>query len=858
MRLFAGMLLCLLLCANAGRAQTPAENTPQSVEAIAVSPTEIKLYWLPVADAFIYRIYRDGKAIGSLAAPADSYDDKKVAPDSLHSYQVEAIGIDVKQRGKSPEYKERSFAPFPVSAKPKQVSAADYDVVVVQASSGGVAAAVEAAKRGLKVALLEPTTRLGGMPVNGLSASDLRRDAHQSGFFVTFRQRVMALYAAEGRREDGRKYEPRIAHQAMKSLLYDTPNLTIFRRVRLAGVKTRAVEMGSRRRRVESITAEELDEKSIPTGRRAVFRAKVFVDATDCGDLAAGAGAAFRVGREARSVREPHNGVIYYERKTMKALPGSTGAADKRIQSYAYLLTVKDYGAGADKTLPKPDGYRREDFLDPALPTWKSTWAFADGAMPNGKHELNQHPQGNDLQEINYAYPTVNYAARAKIEAQYRHRILCYLYFIQTEYGMKQLGLPDDEYRDTGGFPSLLYVREARRIVGEQLPDEADIAEARQIVRPESVGIGDYPMDSHAVRPRVPGDTRTMGEGEWWLAQQTPWHQLPYGVMVPRQLENVLVTTAVSATHTAFGTYRMEPIRMAFGQTAGIAAYFAIRYRLPMRDVPTRQIQDELLPHFANPNAAPNVVLHYFPDLAPTHPHYRAIQYLAARGFLPDGDNFAPDAPVTFAELERWINLLAERTPNAGDAPAYMGTVRDTYDVLLPYHLAGSQITRREFLAALRQLFDPNQTAPYSANHYDDAPEDADAAVMYDYGIDSRLWDSWEAYAKNGRLRLAPDTWISHTEAFAALYLAQIYLGPGFSDHPADGRNGRRVPAAPASRPLVLSAVAQGFGTKKWCFRLTCSTGASLVLRRAERENGLAGSTTNSKPRTEIISGRRR
>ncbi len=133
-------------------------------------------------------------------------------------------------------------------------------------SSGGVAAAVEAARRGLKVALIEPTTRLGGMPVNGLSATDLRRDYHASGFLVRFAQRVKELYAAEGVKTDGLRYEPRIAHNAMKSLVFEQPNITVFRHARLARVHTERSGVSSERKRVTSVDIEEIDGQNKPTG----------------------------------------------------------------------------------------------------------------------------------------------------------------------------------------------------------------------------------------------------------------------------------------------------------------------------------------------------------------------------------------------------------------------------------------------------------------------------------------------------------------------------------------------------------------------------------------------------------------
>jgi hypothetical protein len=842
-------LLLLLFGGGAGALEVVP---PRSVEAIASSPTEIRVYWLPAEGATGYRVQRDGQTIATLPATAQQYNDTALAPDTTYRYAVQAL----KDGGESParEYTERTFAPFPTPDAQRLTPDASFDVVVMQASSSGVTAAIEAARRGLKVALIEPTTRLGGMPVNGLSATDLRRPEHASGFLVRFFNRVRALYAAEGVKADGRQYEPRIAHQAMKSLLYETPNLTIYRRARLVKVMARDVpprpsrldreepptgeavrpneavspnfkvsagqKVGASkpRRQVEAIVVEELDADGQPTGRRATFRAKVFIDATDSGDLAAWAGAPFRIGREKRTPYEPHNGVIYYDRANDRALPGSTGRADKRIQSYAYLLTVKDYGPNADKTIPMPPGYRKEDYIH--TPAWKDSWAVTSGKLPSGKYELNQHPQGGDLQEINYGYPTGDYRERGQVERRYRDHVLGYLYYIQTEQGQKQLGLPDDEYRDTGGFPPLLYVREGRRILGEQLPLESDIAQARRLIRPESVGIGDYPMDSHAVRVKTDWTTPDMGEGEWWLYQYTPWHCLPLGVIVPQRLDNVFVTTAVSSTHVSYGTYRMEPVRMAFGQAAGVAANLCIRYGLTAREVPAREVQDDLLPHAANPYGDPNLFLYYLSDVKPGSRHYRAIQYLAARGFQFAAEELKPDAPTTRGELAHWLTMLAERAapapqtvsvyPISGGVSArvirraylpYMGVSADLQaaKALQQEPDQNAVVSRVEIANWMMKVFSSLFPQPPSeARHYADVREEDRAPVekLYAYGIGARLWDGAKALAPEGKLYFRPEAPLSHADLFETLFLIQRSLGPLFFDNPVDGRNGRAVPPA--------------------------------------------------------------
>lgn len=782
------------------RAQTI--SPPRSFEAIATSETQINLYWLAPTDPGTsgYSVARDGVKLAELPGATTAFSDTGLSPNTTYTYTVRALKggnlSDVRT------YRERTFAPWPSSSirGRNAVPRADFDVVVAQASTGGVAAAIEAARRNLKVALIEPTTRVGGMPANGLSATDLRRPEHGSGFFMRFQGRVREVYAAEGVKATGMSYEPRVAHEAMKSLLYDVPGITLFRHARPIRVRAHSTEPDGSLTHVDSVIIEEITANGTVTGRRAELRASVFIDATDCGDVAAWAGATYRLGREARTNREPHNGLIYYDRANDRALPGSSGAADNRIMAYSYLLTVKDYGPGADRTIPKPDGYRREDFVH--TPAWKDSWAVTSGRMPGDKLELNQHPQGGDIQQINYRYPLDNYVRRGRIEQIYKDHVLGYLYYIQTEQGQKQVGLPDDEYRDTGGFPPLLYVREGRRIIGDQLPNEMDVTLARSYSRPESIGIGDYPMDSHAVRPKTDWNTPDMGEGEWWLYKQTPVHQLPIGVMVPRDLENVFVTTAVSSTHVSFGTYRLEPVRMAFGQAAGIAAALCIRFHLTAHQVPARQVQDELLPHADNPLGDRAIKLSYYPDISTNSPDYRGVQYLTCHGITLNGDNFKPNALTSRAELLTVLTQLAARstpanTSNVADAlsvHAYLGwpADRSALDELRAAAGAEQPVTRGQFAHWLVRLL-PHECDPGVSRqaHYSDAstPGASSASYadgLYSIGIDSVLWDGWRALGSDGKLIFRPNEPLTHTQLFAALFIAQVGLGPLFDDLPSE------------------------------------------------------------------------
>jgi hypothetical protein len=755
-------------------------SAPTTVEAVALGQKHVRIYWKAAPNAAQYVIYRNGEVLGLAPDTSNQFDDMAAEPGTTYRYSVASVAAQGKP-GPSNSYVERTFPLLPSETR--------CDVLVVGATTAGVAAAVTAARYGLNVVLIEETRRLGGMPVNGLGATDLRRIAHSSGFFEEFRRKVATLYGSG----DGLKYEPRVAHQAIKEIVWGEPKLVVHRQVRPLAIKKQGET-------ITEVTAEEL-----PGGRRVIFRPKVIVDATECGDVAAWAGAPFRVGREPKSAREPHAGHLYYDRAGDKPLPGSIGQGDKRVQAYAYLMTVQDYGPDADKTIPMPPGYDPKKY-EHAVP-WDKSWAVSSGKLPNNKFEVNQHPQGSDLQGVNYDYPTTDYSERRRVENLYRDHALGYLYY-ETVEGKKHIGLSEDDYRDSDHWPQLLYIREARRFEADVVLDETDIDQARKYIRPNVIGIGDYPMDSHAVQPKTDWTMPDMGEGEFYLPQYTPWHQVPYGIMIPQRLSNVFVPTAVSATHVAYGTVRLEPVRMHFGEAAGVASYFCARLGLTPKQVPVRQIQAELLKHRTpepgryategiggpGPNANPTL-LYVLADVKPGLRKYRAIEWLAARGFYPTpppaqrtavsglvAAPFGPDEPIPADEAARLLDLLRKRAQLSGDAwvpqeplPPMSGSLSRAQAARLVAGFMGWKLPAGDRRQA----------------HYADSPgmpAFADIEALYDNWIDSRLWDGMPEYSPEGKLYFRPEKPVTRAQFAEMIYLAAINFGPLWEDHPADRR----------------------------------------------------------------------
>lgn len=615
------LLLCLLgliLCLSLSMTYALSTTQDGKFQAIAQSPDTIQLYWKQEGSSPV--LICDGMACSEILRQPDpvtgfaSVTIGDLQPNTAHTFSLGAEG---------PSVSEKTWSRVPESA--------DFDVLVVGATASGVAAAVTAARLGQNVALVEETNRVGGMSSNGLASTDIRDISRSNGFFEDFRRRIVDFHG----QGNGLRYEPRVANAVIKQMLHEHDNICLF-------LRSRAVEPIMEGNRVTGALVRDL-----ASGRSGRFTAKVTIDATDTGDFAAAAGARFVVGREARSNDEPHAGVIYFDDARQDILPGSTGLADCKQQSYAYLMIWKDYGDANAPAIEMPPHYDPENYR--YSPPWDLTWNATFGNLPNGKFEINQHPFGIDWPGINHDYPTAGEERRREIECLYRNRALGYLYYMQNEQGHRNLGLADDEFLDNGGFPVSLYVREARRLVGCRAFAESDVTNARQFNRPDAIAIGDYPMDSHAVEELKDPNALHKGEGEEWLTGFTPWYQAPYWVLIPEGIDGLLVSTAVSATHVGYGTLRMEPVRMSLGQAAGAAAYWSVVYGKQPREINPAWVQDKLLSQYA--------YIHWNSDVDRDTRHFKAINFLTARGFF-SGEAFRPDEPLTARDAFNALSLM--------------------------------------------------------------------------------------------------------------------------------------------------------------------------------------------------------
>jgi hypothetical protein len=567
------------------------------------------------------------------------------------------------------------------------------DVVVVGATPGGIMAAVAAARAGRDVVLLERGSHVGGLPANGLGATDIGTRGATGGLFLEFVRRVRRHYAdthgadSEALRDcsDGYHFEPHVAERVFESLLSEhAAHLRVFRRRQFDADPANVT-------RARGIL-RAIDVRNLAPGAsrddRERFEARVFIDATYEGDLAAAAGCEYRVGREGRDEFDEAMAGRLYKVWGGPVGPGSTGLADNAIQAFNFRLCLTRR-ADDQVPVPRPEHYDRAEFLPLAediraerttgLPRTGAAVAerYWDGigrvlnpvVLPNGKVDANnQHLNflSSDLPEENWPWPTSSWDWRDRFAERLRDYTLGLVWFAQNDPAMpddvrircREWGLARSEFADNGHFPRQVYVREGRRVVGEYWFAAADAVPAAEGGRPplhaDSITASHYSLDSHAVRKREPGRVHLDG----FFSSPSRPYTVPYGVIVPKRVDGLLTPVPVSGTHVGFSTLRMEPCWMALGEAAGEAAALAIERGVPPRKVPVPALQRRLL--------ARGAVLLHFADARPGDPHFEALQSLGLRGILGTADWHARLAdPATEDDARRWSDLAHVTRPDA-------------------------------------------------------------------------------------------------------------------------------------------------------------------------------------------------
>ena len=495
----------------------------------------------------------------------------------------------------------------------------DTELLVYRATAAGVTAAVSAARRGVQVTIVEPGHNVGGMVSGGLGYTDLGDARVLGGMAKEFAVGVAEYYDVPLGHYAGP--EPHVAERILTSWL-ERAGVTVVFGVSLVAVST--VDG-----RITSATGSD----------GTVYRAGVFVDASYEGDLLAMAGVSYRVGREGRALygetyagrREPapgkhefppflwpfdSNGQLspfIHDAPTVEV-----GEGDGGVMAYGYRVCL----SSSPDRIPfaRRDGYREEDWELGrryfALLARQGIELDAGSVLglvpnlPNGKCDGNSiGPFSlNLLDGSNWAYPDADPVERERIRQRHRDYTQDFLYFVSSDPdvpqrvrdGMAKWGLPADEFATTGGLPHQLYVREARRMLGEYVLTEHDLLPA-PVPKYDAVAMGSYHIDIREVRRtwrwlHEHPDPIPSVYNEGYLSVAVRPYQIPYRSIVPRFAEcaNLIVPVCVSASHVAFSSVRMEVQYQMLGHAAGLAASLALAGDRAVQRVDIGELQTRL------------------------------------------------------------------------------------------------------------------------------------------------------------------------------------------------------------------------------------------------------------------------
>jgi len=512
-------------------------------------------------------------------------------------------------------------------------SAENYDIVVYGGTSGGAAAAVQAARMGKSVVLIEPGEHLGGMTSGGLGWVDVGNPKTIGGLGREYFHKVWQYYQDDKHWKWEKKHkmpgqhaplpegdqtmwivEPSVAERLFDEMTTDAKVMVVRgqRLDRKNGVK-------KAQQRIVSIAME--------SGR--VFEAKMFIDATYEGDLMAAAGVSYVVGRDGNAMynetingirpkpqpgRFPENIDPYRVKGNPQSglLPriypdwgGKVGATDRGVQAYNYRLCMTK---NPENLVPfeKPSSYDEQQYE--ILFRFIEAGGAADkflkpDALPNLKTDTNNNGYiSTDYVGMSWDYPEADYATREKIANEHQQWIKGLIWTLQNHPRIPEAtrrlyapwGLAKDEFADNGHWPYQLYIREARRMVSDYVVTEHTAMGKDKCTDP--VGLGSYHMDSHAIKLFVSPEGFVSSEGGMFVHIPGPFG-ISYRSIVPRrgECENLLVPVCSSATHAAYGTIRMEPVFMVLGQSSATAASLAIDHQLPLQDLPYPLLQARLL-----------------------------------------------------------------------------------------------------------------------------------------------------------------------------------------------------------------------------------------------------------------------
>lgn len=566
------------------------------------------------------------------------------------------------------------------------------EIVIAGAGTGGVAAAVQAARLGAKVTLVEETDWVGGqMTAAGVSMMDEgNAGTRYSGIYAEFISRVRGYYADRDRFAIAKPLErtsyfgygiglePHVGRKVLLDMLADvpkasdgSPGVRLLTRRRILGV----VREGAL---VEGlIVCDKHDPRCrltpVPEDvPRETLPARVVIDATEFGDLLPLAGVRYRLGN------------VVSDALDEAALDG------RCIQDITYTAVIRKYQEIPDSLRIKapPPGYEevapqfRATGMQNVLPwNWENHTRYR--AMPDslnpqpytadqptlitktGLNWANDYPAGVGLAFLPLRYiedPEFRRASNCKAKL----RTLNFLYFVQAElqqpwslateegydspYNVEENLCPEipEELKELERhLPVMPYVRESRRAIGVNgftlsAPTVRRVgspARAQQNLA-SSIAIADYQNDLHGCNQAQFLESDLESDADVPKTWNVGPFQVPIETLVPEGIHGlVLAEKNLAQSRLVNGATRLQPSTMHTGQAAGALAAIAARANLPPAVVPALWIQKQLVSadvplSLAAPYRAPWTTGYDLSDVPPTSASWGAVQLVTTLGIM--------------------------------------------------------------------------------------------------------------------------------------------------------------------------------------------------------------------------------
>lgn len=563
--------------------------------------------------------------------------------------------------------------------------ASNYDVIIAGAGTGGFGVAIQAARKGCRVLLLEETDWIGGqMTAAGVATMDEGTMAiRRHGLYKEFYGLAVDYYRKRGETEattywnsESFAVEPAVG----QSLMYEMIN-----QVNKAGkghidvlLNSRVTAVMKDGNRVKGIKLERGLSGAVKSEDHAC---KILVDATEYGDVIPLTGTEYRIAKY------------------------SSGNIDNaaKIQDFTWTAIVKEYPGGIPENLkmkaapPGYDGYKRHlsyikryvknDYNVYSNPTSWITVAYYRG-LPNSETPgIDEHTTKTSLNIAQNDVATTvgdleDSNLRWKKDVEMRKKTLALIYYMQTELGLnwsvdisQQYNTPYNKqltqkmvtnfpelkpYQDIlNYFPVMPYVRESRRVVGLHTLVSTEIDRTKPpVIFADAVSINDYPEDLHgSKRPQdldleVDPGAVSAAESHDWSSRVGPF-QLPLGAFIPKETDGFLPAEKnISQSRLANGATRLQPSTMLNGQAVGNLAALAVKYNTQPRSIPAVLVQWEQL------NAGAPLHRKFITDLVIGSETWKAAQLCLVHGiFTMDGARFWPQDPVTAEDLALMMKL---------------------------------------------------------------------------------------------------------------------------------------------------------------------------------------------------------